>query len=148
MTLMKKANLPFFRNEKWMTDFFDTDRFFDSDWMKPFSVPTLPAVNIIEEEKEFLIELAAPGMSKKDFHIEVENGMLTISAEKEMEKEDEKKNFTRKEYSFAQFSRSFTLPENVSDEKIKAHYEDGILKLQVAKKEAAKLPVKKEITVA
>ena len=148
MTLMKKANLPFFRNEKWMTDFFDTDRFFDSDWMKPFAVPTLPAVNIIEEEKEFLIELAAPGMSKKDFHIEVENGMLTISAEKEMEKEDEKKNFTRKEYSFAQFSRSFTLPENVSDEKIKAHYEDGILKLQVAKKEAAKLPVKKEITVA
>lgn len=148
MTLMRKPNFPFFRNEKWMTDFFDNDRFFDSDWMKPLAVPTLPAVNILEEEKEFLIELAAPGMNKKDFHINVENGILTISVEKEIEKEEEKKNYTRKEYNFSQFTRSFSLPENVSDEKIKALYEDGILKLQVAKKEPTKVLPKKEITVA
>ena len=147
MTLMKKSNFPFLWNEKWMTDFFDNGRFFDSDMMKMMANP-MPAVNIVENEKEFVIELAAPGLTKKDFNVAVENGVLTISAEKEIEKENLKKNYTRKEYSFNQFLRSFTLPENVSDEKIKAHYEDGILKLQVAKKEAAKLPVKKEITVA
>jgi len=148
MTLVKKTNFPFLRNEKWMTDFVDTDRFFDADWMKPFAVPTLPAVNIIEEPKEFIIELAVPGLNKKDFHIEVTNGMLNISAEKELENEEIEKNYTRKEYNFTQFKRSFTLPENVSDEKIKAHYEDGILKLQVAKKELTQVPQKKEIKVA
>jgi HSP20 family protein len=147
MTLLRKSNFPFFKNEKWMTDFFENDRFFDADWMKPFAVPTLPAVNILEEDKEFIIELAAPGMNKKDFHVEVENGILTISVEKELEKEEENKNYARKEYSFNQFLRSFTLPENVSDEKIKAHYENGILKLQIAKKELTNVPLRKEIAV-
>ena len=130
-----------------MTDFFENDRFFDADWMKPFAVPSLPAVNIMEEDKEFIVELAAPGMNKKDFHVEVENGVLTISVEKEMEKEEEMKNYTRKEYNYNQFMRSFTLPENISDDKIKAHYEDGILRLQIAKKELTKVPPKKEIAV-
>lgn len=147
MTLMKRPKFPFSWNEKWMTDFFDNGRFFDSDWMKMMAVPTAPAVNIIEDEKEYTVELAAPGLTKKDFNIVVENGVLTISAEKELEKEEEKKNYTRKEYSYEEFSRSFTLPENVSEEKIKAHYEDGILKLQLAKKELAKVPPKKEIQV-
>jgi HSP20 family protein len=147
MTLLRKANFPFFRNEKWMTDFFENDRFFDADWMKPFAVPSLPAVNILEEEKEFIVELAAPGMNKKDFHVEVENGILTISVEKEMEKEEKEKSYTRKEYNYNQFMRSFTLPENISDDKIKAHYEDGILKLQIAKKELTKVLPKKEIAV-
>lgn len=147
MTLMKRPNFPFLMNEKWMTDFFDNGRFFDSDLMKMMAVPALPAVNIVENEKEFVIEMAAPGMRKKDFNIAVENNVLTISAEKEMEKDEEKKNFTRKEYSYEEFSRSFTLPENASEEKIKAHYEDGILKLQLAKKELAAMPVKKAIQV-
>jgi len=147
MTLIKRPNFPFLWNEKWMTDFFDTGRFFDSDVMKMMTNPGVPAVNIVENEKEFVVELAAPGLDKKDFNIAVENGVLTISAEKELEKEEEKKNYTRKEYSFEQFARSFTLPENVSEEKIKAHYEDGILKLQLAKKELTKVPPKKEIQV-
>lgn len=147
MTLMKKSNFPFLWNEKWMTDFFDNGRFFDSDMMKMMANP-MPAVNIVENEKEFVIELAAPGLTKKDFNVTVENGVLTIFAEKELEKEDLKKNYTRKEYSFEKFERSFTLPENVIVDKIKAHYEDGILKLEVAKKEVATLPPKKEILVA
>lgn len=147
MTLVKRPNFPFSWNEKWMTDFFDNARFFDSDWMKTLAVPAVPAVNIVENENEFMIELAAPGLTKKDFNIAVENGVLTISAEKEVEKDEEKKNYTRKEYSFEQFTRSFTLPENVIEDKIKAHYEDGILKLQLAKKELAKVPPKKEIQV-
>lgn len=147
MTLVKRPNFPFLWNEKWMTDFFDNGRFFDSDWMKTMAVPAVPAVNITEKDNEFLIELAAPGLTKKDFNIAIENGVLTISAEKKFEKEEEKKNYTRKEYSFEEFTRSFTLPENVSEEKIKAHYEDGILKLELAKRELAKVPPKKEIQV-
>ncbi len=147
MKLIKKSNFPSLLNERWMTDFFDTDRFFDSDWMKMMAVPPVPAVNIQETEKEFVIELAAPGLTKKDFNLEVENGVLTISAEKKTEKEEVEKTFTRKEFNFTTFSRSFNLPENVNEEKIVAHYEDGLLRLQVAKKVLTKATPKKEIAV-
>jgi HSP20 family protein len=147
MTLMKKSNFPSLLNERWLTDFFDTDRFFDSDLLKMASVPPLPLVNIVEEEKEFVVEMAAPGMTKKDFHIAIDNGLLTISAENKVEKEEVKKNFTRKEFSFNSFTRSFSLPENVNDEKIDATYENGILKLHLAKKVVTKVLPKKEIAV-
>ncbi len=148
MTLMKRPNFSFLMNEKWMNDFFDNGRFFDSDLTRMMAVPGLPAVNIVENEKEFVIEMAVPGMRKEDFNIGVENKVLTISVQREMEKYEEKKNFTRKEYSYEEFSRSFTLPENASEEKIKAHYEDGILKLHLAKKELTAMPAKKAIHVA
>lgn len=95
MTLMKKTGFPSLFNEGWLTDFFDNDRFFDADWMRRMQV--VPAVNVVEKEKEFEIELAAPGLNKKDFNITVENGVLTIACEKEMEKESKEKNYTRKE---------------------------------------------------
>jgi HSP20 family protein len=147
MTLMKRSTFPTLLNERWLNDFFDTDRFFDSDLLKMASVPQLPLVNIIEEEKEFVVEMAVPGMTKKDFNISVENGVLTISAENKTEKEEVKKNFTRKEFNYNSFSRSFTLPENVNDEKIVANYENGILKLHIGKKMVTKVPPKKEIAV-
>ena len=147
MTLMKKSNFPSLLNERWLTDFFDTDRFFDSDLLKMASVPPLPLVNIMEEEKEFVVEMAAPGMTKKDFNISIENGLLTISAENKVETEDVKKNFTRKEFSFNSFTRSFTLPENVNEEKIDANYENGILKLHLGKKVMTKVPPKKQIAI-
>ena len=147
MTLMKKSNFPSLLNERWLTDFFDTDRFFDSDLLKLASVPTLPLVNIIEEEKEFVVEMAVPGMAKKDFHIAIENGVLNVSAENKVEKEEVKKNFTRKEFSFNSFNRSFTLPENVNEEKVDANYENGILKLHIGKKVLTKVLPKKEIAV-
>jgi HSP20 family protein len=147
MTLLKKSNFPSLLNERWMTDFFENGRFFDSDWMKMNALPPVPAVNVIEAEKEFVIELAAPGLTKKDFNLEVENGVLTISVEKKSEKEETDKNFTRKEFNYSNFTRSFTLPENVNDEKIIAHYEEGILKLHIAKKVLTKANPKKEIAV-
>ncbi len=147
MTLVKRSNFPSLLNERWLTDFMDTDRFFDSDLLKMTYAPPLPLVNILEEEKEFLLEMAAPGMTKKDFHINIDNGVLTISAENKVEKEEVKKDFTRKEFSFNSFTRSFTLPENASDEKIDATYENGILKLHIGKKMLTKVPPKKEIAV-
>ncbi len=145
MKLLKNPLFPSLLTDRWMPEFFDNERFFDSDWMKSI---TVPSVNIRETEKEFFVELAAPGLNKKDFKIAVENGMLTISAEKKLEKEEKEKDFTRKEFSYCNFSRSFMLPENVNEDKIEAHYEDGILKLQVLKKAVEKTKLAKAIEVA
>jgi len=132
MSLMKRNNgglLPF-RNL--LTDFFNADDLtFDRLWNREWS---MPAVNIAETDKTFELELAAPGMRKNDFKVKIENGMLNISAEREEEKKENQKNYTRREYSYNSFNRSFTLPENVKEEDIKAHYEDGVLKLTLAKK--------------
>jgi len=145
MKLLKNPLFPSLLSDRFLPEFFENERFFDSDWMKSL---TVPSVNIRETEKEFFVELAAPGLNKKDFKISIENGMLTISAEKKMEKEESEKNFTRKEFSYSNFSRSFMLPENVNDEKIEAYYEDGILKLQVLKSVVEKAKPKKAIEVA
>ncbi len=143
--MLKNSSLfPSLLTDRWIPEFFDNEKFFDSDWMKNV---TVPSVNIRETEKEFFVELAAPGLTKKDFAISLENGLLTISAEKKVEKEETDKNFTRKEFSYSNFSRSFMLPENVNEEKIEAHYEDGILKLQVLKRVVEKAKPKKEIAV-
>lgn len=112
-----------------------------------FDGESYPAVNIVENEKNYEIELAAPGMKKDDFKIEIENGVLTISAERKEEKKDEQKNYTRQEYYYSSFSRSFTLPENTKEEGLAAKYEDGMLRLTVAKK-AVTVSKAREIEVA
>ena len=145
MKMLKNNSLfPSLLTDRWIPEFFENEKFFDSDWMKSV---TVPSVNIRETEKEFFVELAAPGLTKKDFFVALENGLLTISTEKKVEKEETDKNFTRKEFSYSNFSRSFMLPENVNEEKIEAHYEDGILKLQVLKRVVEKAKPKKEIAV-
>ncbi len=104
---------------------------------------TLPAVNIKETEKEFNLELAAPGMKKEDFNIGVEDDVLTISAEKEVSKEEKEDNFNRKEFSYSSFMRRFNLPESVEAEKVTAKYRDGVLYLTLPKKpEAQPKPAK------
>ena len=119
--------------------------FFDkafSDWNSTnFSLTnsTLPSVNIQESKDDFLVSMAVPGMSKKDFKLDLNDNVLTISSEKKDEKKKEEDNFTRREYSYQSFSRSFTLPKNVvNDEKISAKYENGELKILIPKKEEAK----------
>ena len=98
-----------------------------------------PAANIIENENDFSIELAVPGMSKEDFNIKLEDDILTISVEhKEVEEKDEK-NFTRREFRYDGFSRSFTLPEIVDQEKIKADYKNGVLHLMLPKSKETKV---------
>lgn len=130
-----------------LSDFFDTDRFLNTRWMEREFEQTLPSVNIRENGKEFNIELAAPGFSKNDFKVNVEENVLTISAERKEEKKEENGRFTRKEFSYNTFSRSFTLPQIVNGEKTDAKYTDGILKLCIPKKEEAKTLPKKEIKV-
>ena len=110
---------------------------------------TVPAVNITENVNDYNISVAAPGLKKNDFHINVDGNMLTIIAEKEETKEEkEEENYTRKEYNYSSFSRSFTLPQEVNREKIEASYEDGVLKLVLPKKEEVKKAVaSKQIVV-
>ncbi|HJS53525.1 MAG TPA: Hsp20/alpha crystallin family protein [Chitinophagaceae bacterium] len=107
----------------------------------------VPAVNITENKDEYLVSLAAPGLKKDDFNIDVNGNMLTISSEKEESKEEKDKKFTRKEYSYSSFSRTFTLPEEINKEKIDAKYEDGVLKITLPRKEEAKKPAAKHIAV-
>lgn len=104
-----------------------------------------PAVNIQEEEKQFSLELAAPGLKKADFKINLENHLLTISKEKKEEKEEVKNNYTRREFVYTSFSRSFKLPKTILEGKIKADYVDGILKLTLPKDE--KVILTREISV-
>ena len=122
--------------------------FFDSDYNDFFSRRfSDPAANIIETPESFQLDLAAPGMKKDDFKIHLENNILTVSSEVEDEKLEEGKNYTRKEFSYGSFSRSFTLPKIIDLERIRADYENGILKVLLPKKEEAKLEIKKEIKI-
>lgn len=101
-------------------------------------VLNVPAVNITENKDEFMVSLAIPGMKKEDFNIDIEGNMLTISSEKEESKEEKDEKYTRKEFNYSSFSRSFSLPDEVNMEKIDARYVDGVLKLSLPKKEEAK----------
>jgi HSP20 family protein len=107
----------------------------------------IPAVNITENKDDFQVSLAVPGMKKDDFKIDVDGSMLTISSEKEESKEEKDKKFTRKEYNYSSFSRSFTLPEEINQERIEASYEDGVLKIVLPRKEEAKKFTAKHIAV-
>ena len=109
-----------------------------NEWFEDRWVKTVPAVNVTETEKSFTLELAVPGLSKEDFNIRLDNGVLTISAEKETERKAEEDKFTRREYNYSSFTRSFSLPENCNPEKIDAKYDNGVLKLMLPKKEFTK----------
>lgn len=129
-------------------DIFNDAKLFGKNWFEKEFGQTFPAVNINESTKEFNLEFAAPGFKKEDFKVNLDENVLTISAEKKVEKSEENKRFTRKEYSYNSFARSFTLPETVNSENIDAKYNDGILKLSIPKKEETKTLPKKEIKVA
>jgi HSP20 family protein len=114
-------------------DFFN-DRFFNQ--VKSTSCTgSNPAVNVSEDDKGYTIEVAAPGIDRKDFSLEIENDVLVISVGKKEGREENKPNFLRREFNYESFKRSFQLPETVDQEKIKATHEAGILKLTLPKKE-------------
>ncbi len=129
------------------TEFFRDDDFWPN-FMGSRWISEIPAANIIEHEDAFSLELAIPGMSKKDFNIEIDNDNLVVSSEKKMEMDEAKENYTRKEFSYSTFSRSFRLPELVDADKIKAIYKDGILRLNIPKMEEARKHKVKEISVS
>lgn len=131
------------------------DRFFENDmfdWSnRNFSNTntTLPAVNVKEDHDAYNVEMAAPGFEKKDFKIELNNNVLTISSEKKVENEtSENENFTKREFSYQSFCRSFSLPLTVENEKITAKYDKGILKVYIPKKEEAKPKPIKQIAIS
>jgi HSP20 family protein len=143
MPLLRHSNWPTFKGSQ-LSDFFDDDRFFNA---ASFSGKSLPAVNVKETDKAYEVEFAAPGFNKKDFNISVDNGVLTVSAESKQEKETKDDNYTRREFGYASFSRAFSLPVNTNEDDIQAKYEEGILKLTVAKKSIPEATTKKPIEI-
>jgi HSP20 family protein len=136
--LVKRSDLlPKFPS--FFSDFFDKEF---ADWANSnysLTNTTIPAVNIKETKDDFLVTMAVPGMSKKDFKIDLTDNVLTISSERKDEKEEKDEYYTKKEYSYQSFSRAFTLPKDVvDDDKITAKYENGELLLTIPKKEEAK----------
>lgn len=142
------------RNEaNWLPSVFDD--MFKTDWLggttNVNSIGTsIPAVNIQENEDNFRVAVAAPGKTREDFKIELENDVLTISSEEKKENETSEKNgrFTRKEFSYSNFKRVFSLPETVDSEKISASYNNGVLEINLPKREEAKVQAKRMIEVS
>ena len=135
MTLVKFNNIrkpvanPFFNDiYSVLNDSFFSDKL----------ISKVPSVNISESDSAFEVELAVPGLKKEDLKINLEKDVLSVSAEKKTETTDENKKFSKREYNYTSFSRSFTLPESADQSNIEADYADGILKLTIAKKEEAK----------
>ena len=110
----------------------------------------IPAVNIHESDENFIVEVAAPGKSKEDFKIELDNDVLTISAEDKIDKEASDKNgkYTRREFSYSTFKRAFSLPDTVDSSKISANYNNGVLEIGLPKKEEAKVQAKRMIEIS
>jgi HSP20 family protein len=128
-----------------MDDFFKPwNSWAESGFEKRFSVPS---VNITENKDDYKIAIAAPGLDKHDFKIDIGGNLLTVSAEKEEKKDEKEKTFTRREYNYSSFSRTFTLPDGVNADKIDATYENGELRLSLPKKEEAKKAATKSITI-
>ncbi|MBK0383447.1 Hsp20/alpha crystallin family protein [Pedobacter sp. SD-b] len=144
MTLVK------FNNDKRVNGYSTFNELFDSvfnqDFINKQPVSKVPSVNVSETEDHFFLELAAPGMKKEDFKINVDKDVLKISAEVKSEETEENKKFNRKEFNYSSFVRSFNLPELIDHSKIDASYADGILNISIAKKEEAKFQ-SREISV-
>ena len=141
MSIVRRSNLlfPSLMNEVFKPDWFGgIDNFRTS----------FPAVNIKENEKDYVLELAIPGQKKEDFNIEVDNHVLTVSMETSNEEEVKDESYTRREFAYTSFKRAFTLPETVDEEHINAAYNNGILQFTLPKKEEALPKPKRLIEIA
>jgi HSP20 family protein len=127
------------------------DRFFRNDFLNLWdgNMETVPSINISEEKNAYKVEMAAPGLKKEDFNIDVDRNMLTISCEKETENKTggEKESYSRREYNYTSFSRSLSLPEHVDSSRISAKYTDGVLTLSIPKREDAQQKLSQKIKV-
>jgi len=125
------------RNQSWLPDIFND--FFDNSWMERTNY-TAPAINVIENEKEYDVELAAPGLTKEDFQVHVdEDNNLVINMEKKAENNEKKRHgrYLRREFSYEKFQQMLTLPEDAEADKIEAKVEHGVLNVHIPKKEKA-----------
>ncbi|MFD1014881.1 Hsp20/alpha crystallin family protein [Winogradskyella rapida] len=131
------SNSNFSTLSHWLDDIFNRD--FPSVLTSNFNTGmTLPQVNIKETADAFIVDMAVPGLKKSDFQIDLDNDLLSISTETKEENEHKDANYTRREFGYASFKRSFNLPESVDEDAINARYEDGILSILLPKKEEAK----------
>ena len=123
---------------------------FDNDFFPVMSTNTnsMPAVNIKEDEKSFMLDLAVPGIDKKDLKIDINEDLLTISSETKNDSEENKDGYKRKEFSYTSFCRSFQIPENVNREKIEANYKDGILSVSLPKFEEEKNKISRQVKIS
>lgn len=126
----------------WVDDIINQS--FGTEFMGNFNTGiSLPAVNVIDRDEEYIVEMAIPGIKKSDFEISIDNQILSISAENKVEKEEDNDNYTRREFGYSSFKRSFTMPKTVNTEKISATYNDGILRVELPKfDEAKKKPIR------
>lgn len=131
----------------WLDDIFNRDlpSVFTSNFNTGMSVPK---VNIKETADAFMVEVAVPGLKKSDFKLDLDNQILTISTESKEENEHKEENYTRREFGYSAFKRTFTLPDSVNDEKINANYTDGILSVLLPKKEEAKQKPARSIKIS
>ncbi|MFA6592470.1 MAG: Hsp20/alpha crystallin family protein [Bacteroidales bacterium] len=131
-------------NQNWLPSIFND--FFDNDWMEKTNA-TAPAINVIENENSYDLELAAPGMTKDDFHVSLDdNGDLMINMEKKIE-DNEKKHghYLRREFSYSKFQQTMLLPDDAESDKIDAHVENGVLKVNIPKKAKTVVDAKKKL---
>lgn len=136
------------RNDFFPTIETDWGNFFNNDIWDTQLGKSIPAVNLKESDKKYHVEVAAPGLKKDAFNIEIDQHVLTISSETKKESEQkEGSKVMRREFSYSAFSRSFTLPDNADDKNISASYSDGILKIEIPKKEASSPAEKKTIEI-
>ena len=118
-------------DQNWLPTFFND--FFDNDWMMKTNA-TAPAINVVESDKDYKVEVAAPGMKKEDFNIHLgENNELVITMEQKNENKEEHKKYLRREFAYSKFQKSFILPDDVEKEKISASVNDGILTIELPK---------------
>lgn len=144
-TRRETSSLPSFSS--WVDNLFESGM--GTGFLSNFNTGmTLPAVNIKENANEFYLEIAVPGMKKSDFNIDVENKILSISSETKEEKEHKEENYTRREFGYSSFKRTFTLPDTIESDKISAQYKEGILTVHLPKKEEAKEKPAKRISIS
>ena len=139
-------NFPTLSN--WLDDIFNRD-LIPSVFTSNFNTGiTLPKVNIKETANDFEVEMAVPGLKKSDFQIEIDNQVLSISTETKEENERKEENYTRREFGYSSFKRTFTLPKSVNADKINASYNEGILSILLPKKEEAKQKPARSIKIS
>jgi HSP20 family protein len=124
--------------------------FFEDDFFPLVTSRTdsLPAVNIREDDKQFMLDLAVPGIDKKDLKIDINEDVLTVSSESKNESEENRDGYKRKEFSYASFCRSFQIPENVNKDKIEANYKDGVLTVSLPKDEEEKNKIARQVKIS
>lgn len=147
VTVPKNGNVVRPNLNTWIDDWFgkDLNTLFNTNFNRGI---TLPAVNIRETGDAYFVEMAVPGLKKSDFEISIDNNVLSIATELSNENEHQYENYTRQEFGYSTFKRSFTLPETVEEDKIEANYKDGILAVHLPKKEEAKQKPMKTIKIS